>query len=184
LLSLLKQHGYSSLKGIDISEEQVQIAKELGNNKVEQGDILSYLSNDAKTYDCIIGIDVIEHFEKDALMELLSMINARLNQNGQVILRTPNGDAPFGSTFYFGDFTHELILNCFSAEQVMLNADFQNVSILPSCVQVQGVFKNLFRSLLWPFVKLGCKAILFASGKTIKKVLFTPNLIITAFKQN
>lgn len=182
LISLLKRCGYSSVKGIDISEEQIQKAKELGVSEVVNSDLFHYLNDDSSSYDCIIGIDIIEHFNKEELMSLLALIKSRLKQHGKVIFRTPNGDAPFGSTYYYGDFTHEVVLNSFSAEQIMLTAGFNNVSIDSSCVKVPGVFKNLIRSLLWPFVKFVCKIILFASGKSTRKLVFSPNLIISAIK--
>jgi len=182
LISLLKKNGYESVKGIDISEEQIQKAKELKISNVFCDDIFAHLKTDNSTYDCILGIDIIEHFNKDEVMELLHLIKERLNHNGKVIFRTPNGDAPFGSTYYFGDFTHEIILNYFSAEQIMLTANYKNVLILPSSVKVRGFFKNILRSMAWQLVRLSCKMILFASGKSTGKTLFTPNLIISARK--
>ncbi len=182
LVSMLKNNGYSSVKGVDISEEQVQKAQELGISEVVHSDLFNYLNKDDITYDCIIGIDIIEHFSKEELMKLLSLIKTKLKKSGKVIFRTPNGDAPFGSTYYYGDFTHEVVLNYFSAEQIMLTSGFNSVEILSSCVKVPGFLKNLIRSILWPFVKFACKIILFASGKSTSNLFFTPNLIITAIK--
>ncbi|MCH8317659.1 MAG: methyltransferase domain-containing protein [Bacteroidetes bacterium] len=181
LLLLLQKSGYKNTEGIDISEEQVKIAKELGLKNIKQTDINAYLELNNDEFDVIVGIDIIEHFNKPELISLLEKIKRSLIQNGgMAIFRTPNTDAPFGSTYYFGDYTHESFLNYSSAEQLFLSLGFQQVRILPSYIRVKGLIKNLIRSFLWFFVVLACKITLFASGKSTKTVLLTPNLIILA----
>ena len=179
-LNLVQKNGYTNAKGIDISPDQIEKAKELGRNNVECTDIVSYLSDSEESFDVIVGIDIIEHLTKSELLTILELIKERLKPGGKVIFRTPNGDAPLGSTFYFGDFTHEIYLNYFSAEQVMLTMGFDDIKISNSDVSVRNPIVNLFRSILWFKIKLWYKLVLFATGRSSKKVLFTPNLIITA----
>ena len=192
LLLLLQKSGYKNTEGIDISEEQVKIAKELGLKNIKQTDMVAYLESNNDEFDVIIGIDIIEHFNKPELISLLEKIKralrtksqitnhkSQITNGGMAIFRTPNTDAPFGSTYYFGDYTHESFLNYSSAEQLFLSLGFQQVRILPSYIRVKGT-KNLIRSFLWFFVVLACKITLFASGKSTKTVLLTPNLIILA----
>ena len=179
LLLLLQKSGYKNTEGIDISEEQVKIAKELGLKNIKQTDINAYLELNNDEFDVIVGIDIIEHFNKPELISLLEKIKRSLIQNGgMAIFRTPNTDAPFGSTYYFGDYTHESFLNYSSAEQLFLSLGYQQVRILPSYIRVKGLIKNFIRSFLWFFVVLASKITLFASGKSTKTVLLTPNLII------
>ncbi|MBW8049029.1 MAG: methyltransferase domain-containing protein [Cytophagales bacterium] len=193
LLLLLQQSGYKNTEGIDISEEQVKIAKELGLKNIKQTDMVAYLESNNDKFDVIIGIDIIEHFNKPELISLLEKIKrslktkseiqnqeSKVENGGMAIFRTPNTDAPFGSTYYFGDYTHESFLNYSSAEQLFLSLGYQQVRILPSYIRVKGLIKNLIRSFLWFFVVLACKIVLFASGKGTKTVLLTPNLIILA----
>ncbi len=61
---------------------------------------------------------------------------------------------------------------------------FTSIRIRGSHVGVSNPIKNLFRSVLWVQMKLWYKMVLFASGRSSKKVLFTPNLIISAEKQD
>jgi len=182
LLGLLQKTGYTNTTGVDISEDQIKKAKELGIQNVFCAEILDYLSSSSESYDVIIGIDIIEHLTKSELLTLLDAIKEHLNPGGRVIFRTPNCDAPLGSTFYFGDFTHEIYLNYFSAEQVMLTMGFSEIKIRGSYVAVSDPLKNFFRAILWLAIRIWCKLVLFASGRSSKNVLFTPNLIITAKK--
>jgi len=184
LLSLLQKGGYTNTLGIDISDEQVEKAKQLGVRNVKCGDIQSFLSRPGENYDVILGIDIIEHFTKSELLSLLEAIKKRLSPGGQVIFRTPNCDALLGTTYCYGDFTHEIYLNHFSVEQVMLTMGFTSINISGSYIGIRNPIKNLFRSLLWAVLKSWCKVVLFASGRSAKKVTFTPNLIISARTQD
>ena len=180
LLLLLRDLGYSNASGIDVSPEQVSLAKEQGLDNVQLGSAEEHLSNSNEKYDVIIGVDLIEHFTKDELVSLLELIKNSLNPNGVVLFRTPNCDGLFGSTYAYGDFTHEIYLNYQSAQQLMLSAGFSEVEVNASHIEVAGFFKNLIRKLLWLEVVVASRLILFASGKSSRNVLYTPNLVIKA----
>ncbi|MBL4754893.1 MAG: class I SAM-dependent methyltransferase [Flavobacteriales bacterium] len=182
LLGLLQKKGYSKTSGVDIGDDQIEKAKALGVENVQRADIQTFLSSSSTTYDVIIGIDIIEHLTKSELLNLLESIKDHLKPSGKVIFRTPNCDAPLGSTFFLGDFTHEIYLNYFSAEQVMLAMGFNHIRIGGSYLGVSNPIKNFFRGVLWFKLVLFCKLVLFASARSSKKVLFTPNLIISAEK--
>ena len=182
LLGLLQKTGYTNTTGVDISEDQVNKANELGIQNITCAEISAFLSSNTESYDVIIGVDIIEHLTKSELLNLLESITDHLNPGGKVIFRTPNCDAPLGSTFYFGDFTHEIYLNYFSAEQVMLTMGFSEIKIDGSYVGVGNPLKNFFRAILWFKLKIYWRLVLLASGRSSKKVLFTPNLIISAKK--
>ena len=184
LLLLLKELGYCNVTGIDISQDQIRVGKELGVENIKNVDVFEYLQNKKGAFDTIVGVDVIEHLPKARLMEFLGLSYASLTSNGSTIFRTPNGDAPFGSTYYWGDFTHEIVLNAFSAEQIMLTAGFSELEVFPSLIKTSGFLKNIIRSITWSVIALCSKIILFASGKSAKQVLLSPNLIIHAKKSN
>ena len=182
LLVLLKRLGYKNVHGIDISHDQLQIAKSLKLENTECANAIDFLKDKQEAFDVIVGIDIIEHFSKAELMEFLNLVNRALKENGLAVFRTPNGDAPFGSTYYLGDFTHELVLNAFSAEQIILASGFKDVLVANSFIKAPGIVKNAIRSIIWFFIALFSKIVLFASGKSIRHTLLTPNLIIKARK--
>ena len=178
----LRQQGYNNVQAIDASPEQVAQAKALGI-PVELCDVQTTLERE-DSYDVIFAIDFIEHFDKEELVELLKKIIGRLKSNGKLILRTPNIDAPIGSFYAFGDFTHGVVLNKHSAIQLLLACDAHKVTIHPSSLRVNGPVKNAFRKLLWTVVKASMKMAMFATGRRISAVSYTPNLIIEAFKKD
>lgn len=183
LIAACKKKGYKNLIGIDISDQQVEIAHQLDVHEVIKADIFDYLKKHESAFDVISGMDIIEHFTKDELVDLVQLIKKALRKGGMAIFRTPNMDAPMASVFAMGDFTHENFLNKNAAEQMMLSLDFKNVEVFPSFMYVKGAFKNLIRKLLWFRKSSSIKLILFATGRSSKHVVLTPNLIIRAQKK-
>ena len=176
-----KDAGYSNIKGIDLSEDQVATAEHLGINEVKLASIDDALSG-GDQYDLIVGIDIIEHFSKNELMDLMGKILSSLKEGGQVLFRTPNMDAPYTSVFAHADFSHECLLNKSSAQQLMTAAGYSRVEVLPSLIWHTNPLKGILAKLIWSCKKWQMKAVLFASGRTWDKVVFSPNLIIKAHK--
>jgi 2-polyprenyl-3-methyl-5-hydroxy-6-metoxy-1,4-benzoquinol methylase len=179
LIKLLKKLGYTNLKGIDLSESQVKIAHQFGMEKeVEVSDIANFLNDKNSYFDVITGIDIIEHFSKDELIDLLTIIKKSLKPGGIAIFRTPNNDAPFATVYANGDFTHENFLNCSSVTQLSLSMGFTNVEVKNSHLQVEGFLKELIRKICWAFISATIKLVLFSSARSTKNVLLSPNMII------
>ena len=184
LLKGLKEAGYTNLIGMDLSEEQVNMAHEFGVSEVVLGDAMQFFRGSEEQFDIITGMDIIEHFTKDELVELLQLIQSKLKKGGMAIFRTPNMDAPIANAFAIGDFTHENYLNASSAEQVMLSCGFVDVNVKPSFMRVNGFLKEGIRSILYRLLSLRLKLQLFATARSTQKVLFTPNLLIVGVKSN
>lgn len=174
--------GFKNAVGIDLSEEQVKVAAELGIEGVSLQDVKSHLLANTSHYDVITGIDIIEHFSKDEVIELLDLVRAALKPEGIAIFRTPNVDAPYSTVFYYGDFTHENFLNFSSATQLMENIGFSKIQVLSSVILIQGALKNFIRKCVWHVVIFFSRLVLFSSGRTAASVIFTPNLIIKVKK--
>jgi len=179
-LAACKLGGYSNVEGIDLSEEMVKIANEFGVSEAKLGDLNEYLKDKNATFDVITGMDIIEHFTKDELLTLIDTIKKALKPNGMVIFRTPNLDAAFGNLYANGDFTHENYLNKNSATQLMMAMGFKDVEVLPSYLVVKGFVKEMIRKMVWKLFMVKYKIELFASARTHKKMVFTPNMVIVA----
>ena len=184
LLKGLKEAGYTNVIGMDLSEEQVNMAHEFGVSEVVLGDAMQFFRSSEEQFDIITGMDIIEHFTKDELVELLQLIQSKLKKGGMAIFRTPNMDAPIATAFAIGDFTHENYLNASSAEQVMLSCGFVDVNVKPSFMRVNGFLKEGLRGILYRLLNLRLKLQLFATARSTQKVLFTPNLLIVGVKSN
>lgn len=173
------QAGYQNTTGCDISSEQVSKAHKLGITQVKHQSIDDHFASSGKS-DVIVGLDIIEHFTKDELIDFLLNVKAHLNPGGRVIFRTPNMDAPQASLYAFGDISHENFMNKSSALQVMRSVGFSSVEVFGGRVNVQGTVKEMLRRVIWSCYKFSRKLMLFASARTWHNVVFEPNMIIVA----
>lgn len=179
LLAAAKEKGYTNVVGIDISPEQVEIANKLGVLEVKLGNLNDLITQQNEKFDVISGMDIIEHFSKDELTELVLNLKKILNPGGMVIFRTPNMDAPYTSVFSYGDFTHECLLNKSSALQLMKSCGYSSVQVSGGLIRIKNPIKEIPRKLLWFFIVIKIKIWLFASGRTWSQVVFSPNIVIT-----
>jgi 2-polyprenyl-3-methyl-5-hydroxy-6-metoxy-1,4-benzoquinol methylase len=118
ILHALRTLGFQRLEGVDLSAEQVEIARK-EFPQVEQMSLTEKLqSAPLAAYDLIILFDVIEHLTKSEILDLFEMLVSHLAPNGIVIVHCPNGDSPFVGPVRYGDFTHETVLTSSSARNL------------------------------------------------------------------
>jgi cyclopropane fatty-acyl-phospholipid synthase-like methyltransferase len=145
--------GYSNVRGVDGSPEQVAAARRLGINGVEQGDVMETLAQAPdKALDCVVAFDLIEHFTKDELIGLVDEVRRVLKPGGRWIIHTPNAESPFGSRMLFGDFTHELAFTRTSVSQILLSSGFSKVGCHEDRPVPHGL-KSVGRLILWQCIR-------------------------------
>jgi 2-polyprenyl-3-methyl-5-hydroxy-6-metoxy-1,4-benzoquinol methylase len=171
--------GYNHVEGYDISQEQVKVAHQLGIKNVHCMDIDGFFTKGEKV-DVLVGLDIIEHFTKDELMNFLTKAKQCLNPGGKIILRTPNMDAPHTSLYAYGDISHETFLNKSSALQVMSSIGFTSTEVNGGLVRNQNPLLEIIRKIGWWKYVFFKKIVLFCSARTWHNVVFEPNLIIVA----
>ena len=110
LLYLLSKRGYRNLMGVDASESQTAIARQVVGS-VRTMDALDYLRRSAGTADLLLAIDVVEHLTRNEALDFISLCASRLRPGGRLILQTPNAASPFFGAVRYGDVTHE---QCFT----------------------------------------------------------------------
>jgi 2-polyprenyl-3-methyl-5-hydroxy-6-metoxy-1,4-benzoquinol methylase len=71
----LQLMGYDHVEGIDISEEQIAVAKANGV-AIVKAEAISYLETHIDTYDVIITMDFSEHLSKDEIHIFLNHASA------------------------------------------------------------------------------------------------------------
>ena len=165
MLRYLQSAGFTNLSGVDISEEQVKIAKERGFN-VFHADVMSFLKEHVDEYEIIVAIDIIEHFKKEELYELLLLIQQALKPGGLFIIQTPNGDGLMPNYVIYGDLTHFTILSPLSLKNILTVTNFDNVKIKELG---PGLFIHFPLFLIWQVIRLFAMIIKFAEIGRIQK---------------
>jgi SAM-dependent methyltransferase len=152
-LYCLRQLGYTAAVGVDTSEEQLALARELGL-AVERGDAFDFLRAHPRSFDLVTGFDLIEHFRKEEILEFLELAAAALVPGGRIVLQTPNAHSLFGARLRYADFTHEVGLTPLSLTTVLRMSGFEGVSVLPVGPVPHGVI-SAARYVAWSAISAG-----------------------------
>jgi len=147
VLYLLSHEGYRNICGVDVSPEQIEVAKRVCAN-VTCADVKDYLASFKENFELIIAFDLIEHFQKDELLELLDVVRKTLKPGGTLILQTPNAESPWGLSMRYGDFTHESAFTPHSLEHILGISGFTTFEARECKPHIHGV-KSLMRAIIW-----------------------------------
>ncbi|MGB5892692.1 MAG: class I SAM-dependent methyltransferase [Ignavibacteriaceae bacterium] len=178
-LEFLIDTGYKNVFGIDVSKEQIDIAKVQNLNAEEIG-VLEYLKSNNEKFDLIFAIDLIEHFHKDELIPLFEGIYKNLKNGGAFVFHTPNGLGINANRIIYGDLTHSSIFTPNSAIQILKLVGFNKIEFFETEPYAKNVNGTL-QLLLWKIVKLFLNVIrLIETGGTEK--ILTQNFIGVAKK--
>ena len=111
----LLRRGFRNLHAVDVSEEQLVIARgklaEHGLDAAakvvfELADVFEYVRRGG-AFAAIAVIDLLDHLSKDRVLELLDRCHAALDREGLIVIRVTNADNPTWGRVFYRDFTHE-----------------------------------------------------------------------------
>lgn len=152
LLEYLAQSGFTHASGIDISAEQIEQAQARGCD-AKVANVFDYLVECRDTFDAVIAIDLLEHFDKDELVDLSQLIHSALRTKGLLLVQTVNGQGLFPGRVAYGDLTHMTILTPGSLDQLLRAAGFQDCQFMETGpIPAKGV-KRKIRRFLWRIIK-------------------------------
>jgi 2-polyprenyl-3-methyl-5-hydroxy-6-metoxy-1,4-benzoquinol methylase len=178
LVRLLLDDGFDA-GGVDISPEQVQIARAAGCDRVEQADFYDHLDASSGEWDAVIATDVLEHLDTDEIVRAFDHVHRALAPGGLFIARVPNAVSPTSGHIMYGDITHRTWLTRRSVAQVAAVTGFASVRVFPCPPIAHGVV-SAARALLWkPFSGL-LKLALAAETGELRGHVTTQNLMFVA----
>jgi len=157
LLYFFKRMGYTNISGVDISQEQVKLARQVTPH-VDEVSVLDWLETHQDSFDLIAGFDIVEHFHKDEVLRFLDACKAALKPGGRLILQTPNADSLWGMNIRYGDFTHEVGFNANSLSRLLSLTGFQEITSRETGpIPFAHSIKSTIRYLIWQSIRLGLK---------------------------
>lgn len=130
-LLAFREKGYKNLRGIDIDDYQIKIAKK-ANLDVQLIEASAFFSNRKDKYDLVTMIDCLEHIDKPKQIELLKNIYDNLIGDGSLLIQVPNALSPTFAYHRYIDFTHTLSYTTESLSYVLKNAGFSYISFRPA----------------------------------------------------
>jgi len=181
-LAALNAAGYPNAIGVDVSAEQTDYAREvLRLPGIVRADFFEFLGSTEERFGAVLLIDVLEHLEAGASVDLLAAVRTRLARGGCVVVQVPNAMAPL-SPWRYADLTHRRAYTTLSLLQSFSLAGFERdkVRFHEAVVPSRGA-KAVGRALIWRTC-LRPALVLFTSiafGNTVGG-LFSANLIAKA----
>jgi len=166
-LSKLQEDGYTSLTGIDISNEAIRACKEKQLNVYQINDIADFKVSDEK-YDFAVMSHVLEHLDKEKVISTLMYIRTNLlKDTGKLFLMVPNAQSPTGTYWAYEDFTHNTLFTPGSIIYVLKAAGFNAVNFIDEdgFYEVKGL-KKVIKKGLFKLFKLAEKIKFAAVGAT------------------
>lgn len=180
-LAYLRARGFCSVEGVDVSPEQVAAARGAGRPEVVLSDNADRLRRFEDELDLIVALDVIEHYTKPRLLDLLAAVHTALRPGGVFLVQTPNADGPFGARHRYSDFTHELAFTPSSLTQVLRLAGFRRIECVPVEPVVHGP-ASLARWCAWKLIRAALVASLAVETGCLRGHILTMNMIGAAWK--
>jgi SAM-dependent methyltransferase len=179
LLTYFGQRGFSHVLGVDISAEQVEIARKRGV-RAERHDVFEFLAEHPGDFDAIVAVDVLEHFGRDELLQLAHLVIASLKPRGRLLVQTANGAGLFPGQVIYGDLTHLTIFTPESLGQLLRAVGFIDVASYetgPIPIRLRGKLNVA----LWATIKRIANSVRsIEAGK--RQNIWTENFICRAFK--
>ncbi len=180
LLQFFRDTGYNNVYGVDISPEQVALARQVTLNIVE-ANVLDYLAENRGRFDLITGLDIVEHFRKDEVLRFLDLCFAALKPGGRLVLQTPNAESQWGTHHRYNDLTHELGFNPDALNRLLALVGFDAIQArelgpIPFGYSVASTL----RWLMWEAIRVGLKVWNLAEIGNTGSRIFTRNFLICA----
>ncbi len=182
-LFYLKKEGFQNITGIDISESQIDIARQMQPDVDFRysPDTVEFLTRKKNTYDTIVINDVIEHFDKKEIIPFLKEIFQSLKLEGFVVIKTINSAYPLSSAARYLDFTHTISFHEKSLTQLLRHVGFTDIF----CYQEEiGIYNMLFaiKKILVNIARLMVKISIYLTESDWPRVI-SVNLIASGVKR-
>jgi SAM-dependent methyltransferase len=162
--------------GVEINERLVHRAKEHGFHASTS---LTNLADDSsRPFDLIAAFDVLEHIDRDHLIEFLRQLRPCAHEGTRLLFRFPNADNPFALYLQNGDLTHRTAIGSKMIRQIAELAGYHLVAVRRPVTPLAGASLLRRVKLLagWP-VRLAIGLVfryVFMGGERIE---FSANLV-------
>jgi len=177
LLAYLGRRGFSHAIGIDISAEQVELARRRGV-RADVVDAFDFLRNPVDAFGAILAVDVLEHLTRDELVRLGPLLFRALLPGGRLMVQTANGAGLFPHQVIYGDLTHMTIFTPQSLAQLLRTSGFIDLSFYetgPAPIRLRGKLDVA----LWSAIKAVANTVrTIETGK--RQAIWTENFICLA----
>jgi cyclopropane fatty-acyl-phospholipid synthase-like methyltransferase len=178
LLQCAKALGYTQMAGVDVSAEQVALARRAGLSQVACQELMPYLQARPQAFDVVFAMDVLEHLTPPELLAALDAVAAALAPGGLLVVHVPNAEGLFGMRIRYGDLTHETAFTATSMNQLLRATGFTDIRCQEDRPHVHGI-TSAVRHVLWRALTAPARLLLAAETGTLRHLL-SQNILVVA----
>ncbi|WP_272501886.1 class I SAM-dependent methyltransferase [Salinibacter ruber] len=172
----LRELGYENVEGVDVSQEQIELARALGLEGIVCDEIEEYLrGQEPDSIDVVLLIDVLEHLDRSKLFSVMDEVSRVLRSGGTCLVHVPNALGLFGMRVRYGDLTHELAFTPSTMNQLFNTVGFSDVDCY-ECIP-----GGRFRGPLWKIGILPFRAMLWLE-KPDERIILSQNMYVRAIR--
>ncbi len=145
-LYILNELGYKNLTGIELLEQQAEVAREEMEGKADifTSDAFDWLPEHENEFDFVLCYDVLEHIPATKAIEFTTLIHKSLKKDGIAVFRVPNMSSILASHNMYMDITHVAGYTEYSLKQLLDVAGFVNHGVAS-----RNIFTGLKRWRPW-----------------------------------
>lgn len=169
LCRLARQAGARSVLGVNMSQEEIDFARQRVDAQFVRQNISEFLEQrPPASIDRIFALNILEHLGIDPLVRVLEGAYRSLRPGGQLVAMVPNATSPFGSMTRYWDITHQNAFTPSSVRQLSRLVGFREAVEFRECGPIPHGIVSGIRYGLWQMIRLvigGYLMVELASGK-------------------
>lgn len=178
LLHLCGSLGCTERVGVNLCSDEIDAARPFVAATFECMDVLDYLRSTERTFDWIGALNILEHLEKDKLVEVLRLAGERLSPDGVIVAMVPNAISPFGSLTRHWDFTHEWAFTPNNFLQLAPITGFSRNVEFRECGPTPHGPVSVVRWVLWQGIRLAVRAWCLIELADAKGGIYTMDMLV------
>jgi 2-polyprenyl-3-methyl-5-hydroxy-6-metoxy-1,4-benzoquinol methylase len=124
-----RQAGWTDVLGIDLSPQQIAVARSHRLEVELVDDTLAWLGARVERFDAVVMLDVLEHIAVDQQIEAIRAVHRALKPGGTVLIRVPNASSSFAARYRWNDWTHCCSFTEHSIDFLLYNAGFHQIAV-------------------------------------------------------
>ena len=128
-LEALRRLGFIKLEGLEISQEQAEVARHHGFKVALVTDTDEWFAAHRSQFILVLLLDVLEHVQVSSQIAFLRRIKDCLLPGGRLIVQVPNANSILAARWRYNDYTHYSSFTEHSLYFVLRNAGFDDIKI-------------------------------------------------------